>query len=102
MTVAGDSVNDDNIGTLGASTVAVALPVFPSARAMIIAVALRSPLSETADTTPALETVATLGALELQTTTRSVRTLLFASLSVAMKACADPTTSDDRAGVTTM
>lgn len=65
-TVAGDGVTvTDPTGT--ASTVIVAVPLFPSLVAVITALPRATPV-----TTPLAETVATAGALELQVTVRPV------------------------------
>jgi hypothetical protein len=60
------------------TTVAVALPVFPSLVAVIVAVPLDTPV-----TAPAAETVATAALLVLHVTARPVSTVPFASFVVA-------------------
>jgi hypothetical protein len=70
----------------------VALPLCPSLVAAIVAVPTTSPV-----TTPAVDTVATNGASELQAMARPVSTLSFASSVVAVAWVLRPASIEDRA-----
>ena len=76
-------------------TVTAAAPDFPS----IVAVMVLEP-AETAASRPVLDTVATAGALDDQSTTRPRTVLPLTSRTVATKSVAPPTVSEVEAGVT--
>jgi hypothetical protein len=79
----------------GAVTVTAAVPLTPSAVAVIVA----DP-APTAVTSPVLLTVATAGALDVQTKVRPARSAPAASRATAASCCVPPTASEAVAGVT--
>ena len=75
-------------GAAGLDTTIVAVPATPSAVAVIVADPCPVP-----ETTPVDETVATVGALDLQVMARSLRILPAASITVAVNGISEPPTT---------
>lgn len=95
VAVDGVTITEATGAGAGAATVIVAFPVFPSLVAVIVAVPALF-----AVTTPAVLTLATLGALDAQTRPRPERVFPLASYVIAVSVIVPPTLSEPLVGAT--